>query len=33
MSERAPEAGTIFIDEMGDAGPGVRLRKRWQGSS
>ena len=25
-------AGVIFIDENGDAGPGVRLRKRWQGS-
>jgi hypothetical protein len=26
-------AGVIFIDENGDAGPGVRLRKRWQGTS
>jgi hypothetical protein len=23
-------AGVIFIDENGDAGPGVGLRKRWQ---
>jgi transcriptional regulator with XRE-family HTH domain len=26
-------AGVIFIDENGDAGPGVRLRKRRQGTS
>jgi hypothetical protein len=26
-------AGVIFIDENGDAGPGVRLRKRRQGTN
>jgi ribosome-binding protein aMBF1 (putative translation factor) len=26
-------AGVIFVDENGDAGPGVRLRKRRQGTS